>query len=204
MFKLPPLPYAKDALAPYMSAETLGYHHGKHHKAYVDKLNELTGGSPMARMSLEEIILKTQSARDENSKKIFNNAAQSWNHEFFWSSMTPDGGGKPDAELTKMFDASFGSLSKFKDAFKTAATEHFGSGWAWIVADGDMLEIMTTHDADLPLAHGKHAVLACDLWEHAYYLDYQNARPKFIDAFLGELANWDFMVANLDAARVAA
>ncbi len=201
MFTLPPLPYAKDALAPHMSAETLGFHHGKHHKTYVDKLNALTEGLPMAEMSLEEIILETHAADDAPAKKIFNNAAQSWNHEFFWSSMSPDGGGKPAADLAGMFDASFDSFAKFKDAFKTAATEHFGSGWAWIVADGDGLEIMTTHDADLPMAHGKKALLTCDLWEHAYCLDYQNARPKFIDVFLGHLANWDFMAQNLETAR---
>ncbi len=204
MFKLPPLPYANDALAPHMSAETLDYHQGKHHKAYIDKLNELTDGTAMAKMSLEEIIAETKDAGDADTKKIFNNAAQSWNHEFFWSSLNPDGGGKPDGELMELFSTSFGTFAEFKDQFKTAATGHFGSGWAWIVADGETLEIMTTHDADLPMAHGKQALLTCDLWEHAYYLDYQNARPKFIDAFLGYLANWDFMAENLAAIRVAA
>ncbi len=201
MFELPSLPYAKDALAPHMSAETLGFHHGKHHKTYVDTLNELIEGNPMAEMSLADIIIRTHAAEDENRHKIFNNAAQHWNHSFFWDSLSPDGGGEPDDDVKALFDASFGSFATFKKEFKEAATAHFGSGWAWVVADGDSLEIMTTHDADLPFTHGKHAVLTCDLWEHAYYLDYQNARPKFIDAFLTSLANWEFCQENVAAAR---
>lgn len=199
MFELPPLPYAQDALEPHMSAETLNFHHGKHHKAYVDKLNELIASDPLGDMSLDEIILKTHAAESQDTQKIFNNAAQHWNHSFFWRSLSPDGGGMPGQEAIAMFDASFGSFAKFKEQFKEAATGHFGSGWAWVVADGETLEIMTTHDADLPLTHGKQALLTCDLWEHAYYLDYQNARPKFIDGFLDNLANWDFLSQNLKA-----
>ena len=201
MFELPKLPYPNDALCPHMSAETLGFHHRKHHKTYVDTLNGLVEGKPMADMSLEDIILRTQGAKDAAAKKIFNNAAQHWNHSFFWKSLVPGGGGKPGDDVSAFFDASFGGYAKFKKDFKEAATGHFGSGWAWVVADGDALEIMTTHDADLPLTHGKHAVLTCDLWEHAYYLDYQNSRPHFIDAFLEHLANWEFLSENVAAGR---
>ena len=204
MFELPSLPYEKDALDPHMSGQTIEFHYGKHHQKYVDTLNDLIAGGEMTEMSLEDIILETHASDDKDAKKIFNNAAQHWNHSFFWSSLVPSGGGKPSEDVTALFDASFGSFEKFKEDFKTAATGHFGSGWAWIVADGETLEIMTTHDADLPLAHGKHAVLTCDLWEHAYYLDYQNARPQFIDAFLGSLANWDFLAENFTIARGSA
>ena len=198
MFELPPLKFPEGALEPHMSAETLRFHHGKHHKTYVDTLNELIVDRPLADMSLDDIILKTHADEDKATKKIFNNAAQHWNHSFFWRSLSPDGG-MPTDEVTAMLDSSFGSLAKFKAQFKEAATGHFGSGWVWVVADGEALEIMTTHDADLPLADGKRALLTCDLWEHAYYLNYQNARPKFIDAFLEHLINWEFLDENFRA-----
>lgn len=194
-FTLPELPYATNALEPHMSAETLNFHHGKHHKAYVDKLNELIKDTPLAEKSLEEIILAT--ASDDSKKPVFNNAAQVWNHTFFWNCMKPNGGGAPSGALADKINASFGSLDAFKSKFKEAGMTQFGSGWAWLVLDGDKLDIMKTANADLPLAHGKKALLTCDVWEHAYYLDYQNRRPDFITTFLDKLVNWEFVAKNL-------
>jgi Fe-Mn family superoxide dismutase len=195
---LPPLPFADDALAPHMSAETLQFHHGKHHKAYVDNLNKLLADSPLADLSLDELILRTKDAGDGPEKKIFNNAGQHWNHSFFWQSLRP-GGGAPSADLGERLTASFGSMEGFMAQFREQGAAHFGSGWAWLVADGEGLEIMTTHNADLPLTQGKRALVCCDLWEHAYYIDYRNERPRFLDAFTSELINWDFAEANLAA-----
>lgn len=194
-FALPALPYAKDALAPYVSANTLEFHHGKHHRAYVDNLNNLTAESDLAEAGLEDIIRQT--AGDAARAGVFNNAAQVWNHTFFWNSMTPGGGGSPTGELAHGIEDAFGSFAAFRDAFKTAAVTQFGSGWAWLVVDNGALKVVKTANADTPIAHGQKALLAIDVWEHAYYLDYQNRRPAFVDAFLDNLANWDFAAANL-------
>lgn len=204
MFELQPLPYEEDALEPHMSAETLQLHHGKHHKAYVDKLNGLTEGSDMAEMDLEELILAVHGQDDATQKKIFNNAAQIWNHDFFWQSLSPHGGGKPDGRLSEWIDRDLGGFEAFKKDFTQQAVDHFGSGWVWLTFDNDRLEILTTHDADLPLTHGKIALLTCDLWEHAYYVDHRNARPKFIETFLNALANWEFAGQQLEEATLEA
>jgi Fe-Mn family superoxide dismutase len=188
-FTLPELPYAKDALAPHMSAETLEFHHGKHHQAYVTNLNKLIEGKPEANKSLEEIILSSDGG-------VFNNAAQVWNHTFFWNCMKPNGGGEPTGELAEAIKRDFGSYDAFAEQFATAAATQFGSGWAWLVKDGDKLKIMKTANADLPMKHGQKALLTIDVWEHAYYIDYRNARPKFIDTFLKNLVNWDFVAQN--------
>lgn len=197
-FELPPLPYAENALEPYISAQTLNYHHGKHHATYVKVLNDLIADTPMKSMSLEEIIQKT--AKDESKKKIFNNAAQVWNHDFFWKSMSLPGESTPPGSVQDALKGSFGSLKDFKESFKTAALGQFGSGWAWLVKKGNKLEIMTTGNADLPLVHGQTALMTCDVWEHAYYLDYQNRRADFVEAFLNHLVNWDFVARNLEDA----
>lgn len=189
-FKLPDLPFPHDALAPHMSAKTLSFHHGKHHKAYVDKLNAAIEGTDYKDTKLEEIIQKT--AGDAERKAVFNNAAQHWNHSFFWSCLTADGGGRPDGELARQIDSEFGSFNKFKKAFGDAATGQFGSGWAWLVVDNGKLKVTATANAELPLMFGQNALLTCDLWEHAYYLDYQNRRPDFVEAFLNNLVNWQF------------
>jgi Fe-Mn family superoxide dismutase len=193
-FELPPLPYAKNALEPYISANTLDFHHGKHHQAYVTNLNNLTKDTPMASQSLEAIIRATY--RDDAKIGIFNNAAQVWNHTFFWHSMKPGGGGAPSGRLAAAIDSDLGGLAKFKDDFKAAAVAQFGSGWAWLVADNGKLKITRTANAVTPLAEGQTALLTCDVWEHAYYLDYQNRRPDFVQAFLDHLVNWDFAAKN--------
>lgn len=194
-FELPPLPYAKDALAPYISANTLDFHHGKHHNAYVVNLNNLVKDTPMASKSLEEII--KESAGDAAKAGIFNNSAQIWNHTFFWHSMKAGGGGKPTGAIAQKIDSDLGGYDKFVEAFKAAGATQFGSGWAWLVLDKGKLAVTKTPNADLPMAHGQTALLTCDVWEHAYYLDYQNRRPDFLAAFLNNLVNWDFANANL-------
>lgn len=201
MFTLPKLPYAEDALAPHISAQTMKLHHGKHHKAYINKLNELLVGDTMADLSLEDVIKRSHGVATRRS--IFNNAAQSWNHDFLWKSMSPKGGGAPSGEIKDLIARDIGAPKAFAEAFNKVAKEHFGSGWIWLVLDGDALEIVTTHDADLPPVHGLTALVACDLWEHAYYLDYQNRRPAFVQSFLDHLINWDFANANLVAANTA-
>ena len=193
-FTLPKLPYAEDALAPVISAKTISFHYGKHHKAYVDKLNELIEGTPYAEMSLEDIIKK--SAKDEKAKKIFNNAAQAWNHDFYWHSMTAKADA-PAGKIKKALEDSFGGLDDFKKAFKQAAVDQFGSGWAWLVAKDGKLAIETTSNADTPIAHGRTPLLVADVWEHAYYLDYQNRRPDHVQAWLYKLANWSFAEKKL-------
>lgn len=197
MFKLPPLPYAEDALAPHISAETMDFHYNKHHAGYVKKLNGLVADTPMADMTLEDIIMETNGSKAADSKKIFNNAAQCWNHEFFWNSMTPDGGGKPGGELTELINAEFGDAEGFAKAFTEAADAHFGSGWVWLAQTDGKLEILTTPNAELPMTSGKTALLVCDIWEHAYYLDYQNRKPDFVGTYLANLISWDFANANL-------
>lgn len=198
-FELPPLPYSNSALEPHISAKTLDFHHGKHHSAYVSKTNELIDGSSLAAKTLEDIIIETFS--DSTKSTVFNNAAQVWNHTFFWSCMKPAGGGTPPADVAAALDSAFGSLDEFKEEFKNACTTQFGSGWGWLVADGGQVAIMKTPNAENPMAHGKKALLTCDVWEHAYYLDYQNRRPDFVQAFLDHLINWDFVAQNLAGAR---
>lgn len=195
-FELPALPYDKTALEPTISAKTLEFHHGKHHQAYVTNLNNLIKDTPLADKSLENII--AAAAADLPAKQgVFNNAAQVWNHTFFWNCMKPNGGGKPSGALLSKIEAAFGSYEKFAEEFKAAAVGQFGSGWAWLVDDKGTLKITKTANADLPMAHGQKALLTVDVWEHAYYLDYQNRRPDFVQAFLDKLVNWDFVAKNL-------
>lgn len=193
--KLPPLPFAQDALEPYVSARTLSFHYGKHHQAYVDNLNKLIDATPSAGQPLETILREAAGAADKTA--VFNNAAQVWNHSFFWNSMKPGGGGKPAGRLLELIEKSFGSFTEFKNAFVAAAIAQFGSGWVWLVQDGDVLKIVKTSNADTPVAHGQTALLTCDVWEHAYYLDYQNRRKDFVEAFLEHLANWEFAASQL-------
>ncbi len=190
-FELPPLPYALDALAPNLSRETLEYHYGKHHQAYVNNLNNLLPNSGFEGLTLEEIIKKSKSG------PIFNNAAQIWNHTFYWNSLTPNSKGDPkDAALLAAINKAFGSLSQFKEAFSKAAVGVFGSGWAWLVKNQDgSLEIQGTSNAGTPMTENKKALLTCDVWEHAYYIDYRNLRPKYVEKFW-ELVNWDFILKN--------
>lgn len=195
MYELPSLPYAADALAPHISEQTISFHYGKHHQGYVDKLNAAVADSDLKDKSLEDIIHAAGKSADQG---LFNNAAQIWNHNFFWNSMSPEATAPSDA-LSAALDDAFGGITGFNDAFKAVATGQFGSGWAWLVAGKDGLEVKSTSDADLPLAQGERALLCCDVWEHAYYLDYQNARPAFVDVFLDKLINWDFASENLAA-----
>jgi Fe-Mn family superoxide dismutase len=190
-FTLPPLPWSKDALAPHISAETIDYHYGKHHQTYVDTLNKLVAGKPDEQKSLEEIIL---SAPDG---PLFNNAAQIWNHTCYWNSMKPGGGGKPTGKLLDAINRDFGSVDNLLQQLGEAASTQFGSGWAWLVEDGGKLAVLKTSNAELPMRQRKKALLTCDVWEHAYYVDYRNARPKYVEAFLQKLVNWDFAAKNL-------
>ncbi|HZK48359.1 MAG TPA: superoxide dismutase [Thermoleophilia bacterium] len=192
-FTLPDLPYAKDALEPHISEETLEYHHGKHHNAYVTNLNGLITGTDMADKSLEEIVGAAQGG-------VFNNAAQVWNHSFYWKCMKPAGGGSPAGALAAAIDRDFGSFDTFKEQFTKAGVTLFGSGWVWLIVDQGTLKITQTSNADLPLKHGQTALLTMDVWEHAYYVDYRNARPKYIETFLTELVDWGFVAANFAAA----
>lgn len=192
---LPDLPYPKDALAPHISAQTLDFHHGKHHNAYVTNLNKLIEGTDMAAASLEDIITKT--AEDAGKAGIFNNAAQVWNHTFYWQSMKPNGGGAPSGAIADKINADFGSYDAFCEQLKNAGLTQFGSGWAWLVLKGNKLEIMKTANADTPIAHGIKPLLTVDVWEHAYYLDYQNGRGNYLDAFLSNLVNWEFVNSQL-------
>ena len=194
-FALPPLPYPEDALAPVISAKTLSFHHGKHHKAYVAKVNELVSGTEYEGLSLERIVLAT--AGKTCHAELFNNAAQAWNHAFYWLSLKPKGGGKPPAALTAAIDAAFGGLDALKKEFADAAVKQFGSGWAWLVRDGGALKVVKTADAELPLTKGQTPLLAIDVWEHAYYLDYQNKRQDYVQAVIDRLLNWEFAAGNL-------
>jgi len=194
-FTLPPLPYDQNALEPHISANTLSFHYGKHHQAYVTNLNNLVKDTPLATASLEDVI--KESAKDTAKAGIFNNAAQVWNHTFYWNSMKPNGGGKPTGKIAQKIEADFGGYDKFVEAFKQAGATQFGSGWAWLVLDGDKLKVTKTGNADLPMVHGQKALLTMDVWEHAYYLDYQNRRPDYITTFLDKLVNWDFAEKNL-------
>lgn len=194
---LPDLPYAQDALAPHISAETLGFHHGKHHAAYVGKMNDAIAGTDDEALSLEDLIRKA--AKDGN-QGLFNNAAQTWNHTFYWNSMTPNGGGAPTGDLADRIDRDFGSLENFKKAFADAGATQFGSGWAWLVVKDGKLDVRKTLNAETPLTEdGVVPLLTMDVWEHAYYLDFQNRRPDYITTFLDKLVNWAFAAENLAA-----
>jgi Fe-Mn family superoxide dismutase len=194
-FELPALPYPDNGLEPYISAKTLGFHHGKHHRGYVDKTNSLVKGSPYGALSLEEIIKRSAGSPEKGA--IFNNAAQAWNHAFYWQGMKPNGGGNPTGDLAAKISQAFGSVDGFKETFLKEAASLFGSGWAWLVKDGQSLKVVQTSNADTPLAHGQTPLLTVDVWEHAYYLDYQNRRKDYLDAFLAHVVNWDFVAGNL-------
>ena len=188
---LPDLPYAKNALEPHISARTLEFHHDKHHKAYVDNANKLLEGTDLAQLDLEAIIKKV--AGDPSKAGIFNNAAQVWNHSFYWKCMKPGGGGAPTGAIAQKINADFGSYEKFVEAFKNAGTTQFGSGWAWLVLDGSSLKITKTPNAENPMVQGMKPLLVVDVWEHAYYLDYQNRRPDYLTTFVDKLIFWDFV-----------
>ncbi len=193
--ELPPLPYARDALAPHVSSNTLDYHYGKHHQAYVTNFNKLAEGAPYASLSLEDAIRR---AWEEKDAGVFNNAAQVWNHTFYWRSMAPGGGGTPKGDAAAAIERDFGSYDAFKTAFAQAGATQFGSGWAWLVLKNGKLEVTKTPNAETPLTDpGATPLLTMDVWEHAYYLDYQNKRPDYIATFLDHLVNWDFVNANL-------
>jgi Fe-Mn family superoxide dismutase len=194
-YVLAPLPYADNALEPVISAHTLSFHYGKHHKAYVDNLNKLVADTVFAGQSLEKIITATAGQADKAG--IFNNAAQVWNHMFYWHSLSPKGGGEPPAALKQKIEASFGSVDACKKEFANAAVTQFGSGWAWLVQEGDKLAIAKTSNADSPLTKNIRPLLTIDVWEHAYYLDYQNRRPDYVNTILDKLINWEFAAANL-------
>jgi Fe-Mn family superoxide dismutase len=188
-FELDPLPYAKNALVPHLSEETFSYHYEKHHQAYMTNLKKLLEGKPEAEKSLEDIVKSA-------SGGVFNNAAQVWNHDFYWKSMKPQGGNEPTGALADAIKKDFGSFADFKTQFSTAAIGQFGAGWAWLVKEGDKLKIVTTGNAETPLTKGQRALITCDVWEHAYYIDYRNLRAKYVETFLEKLVNWDFAAAN--------
>lgn len=194
-YVLAPLPYADNALEPVISAHTLSFHYGKHHKTYVDNLNKLVADTALAGQSLEEIIKATAGQADKVG--IFNNAAQVWNHMFYWHSLSPNGGGEPPAILKQKIEASFGSVDACKKEFANAAVTQFGSGWAWLVQEGDKLAIAKTSNADSPITKNSRPLLTIDVWEHAYYLDYQNRRPDYVNTILDKLINWEFAAENL-------
>ena len=194
-FELPPLPYSQDALEPHISSKTLSFHYGKHHQAYVTNLNNLVKEAPMDKHSLEAIIMDT--ANDANKAGLFNNAAQVWNHTFFWNCLRPKSNGAPGGEIADRIKKDFGGLDKFKEEFKQAAVTQFGSGWAWLVLDNGKLKIVKTPNAVNPLVAKQTPLLTIDVWEHAYYLDYQNRRPDFVQSVLDNLLNWDFAAKNL-------
>lgn len=193
-FVLPPLPYAENALEPVISASTMGYHYGKHHRAYIDNLNRLAAGTELAGLPLEKII--AASAERADAVALFNNAAQAWNHAFYWHSLRPGGGGTPPAALRPHIEAAFGSVDACRKSLAAAATGQFGSGWAWLVMDGGKLRVVKTTNADLPLTKGMQPLLTIDVWEHAYYLDYQNRRADYVEAVIDKLLNWDFAAQN--------
>ncbi len=192
---MPELPYAPNSLEPVITANTISFHYGKHHKAYVDNVNKLIVGTPFAGMSLEQIIKATSGKSD--SVSIFNNAAQAWNHDFYWHSLKPKGGGEPPAELKQKIEKSFESFDKCKESLTQAATGQFGSGWAWLVADGDTLKVVKTGNADNPMTQNMKPLLTIDVWEHAYYLDYQNKRADYVKGIIDNLLNWEFAAKNL-------
>ena len=195
-FELPSLPYANDALAPYMSAETLDFHHGKHHQTYVTNLNNLLKDNELQGASLEDIVIK--SSKDTSMAGIFNNAGQHWNHILFWQCMKPNGGGSIPSELETRLNSDFGSVDQFKEAFIQAGTTQFGSGWAWLAIDNGKLVVTKSANASNPLVDGMKPILGCDVWEHSYYIDYRNKRPDYLKAFLDSLVNWEFVASQLD------
>jgi len=202
-FTLPPLPWSEDALAPVVSAKTIGLHYGKHHRTYVNKLNELVAGTPMADMPLERVILETTGGKNQ---KVFNNAAQTWNHTFFWNCLRPNGGGRPGSQIAQRIDSDLGGFDAFKKNFAETAVNTFGSGWAWLAMKDGKLEIMSTSNADNPLTKGATPLLTIDVWEHAYYVDYENRRPEFVGAVIDKLLNWEFaerQMANAGARKAA-
>ena len=195
-FELPSLPYASDALAPYMSSETLDFHHGKHHQTYVTNLNNLVKDSDMQDASLEDVVIK--SSKDASMAGIFNNAGQHWNHILFWQCMKPNGGGAMPSELENRISSDFGSVDQFKEAFVQAGTTQFGSGWAWLAIDNGKLVVTKSANASNPLVEGMKPILGCDVWEHSYYIDYRNKRPDYLKAFLDNLVDWEFVSSQLD------
>jgi superoxide dismutase, Fe-Mn family len=194
-FELPSLPYAFEALEPHLTARTMGFHYSKHHRAYLDNLNALLTGTPWLGQPLEDILLAIADAPKQSA--LFNNAAQAWNHAFFWQCMAPSGGGPPSERIGALIKKSFGSREEFNMAFVATALAQFGSGWVWLVQDGQVLSIVKTANADTPIAHGAHVLLTCDVWEHAYYLDYQNRRKDYVQSFLDHLVNWTFAESRL-------
>ena len=200
-FQLPQLPYRRDALQPAMSAETLDYHHGKHHKAYVDKVNQAVGATPLERASLAQVI---RAARERGDTGLFNNGAQIWNHNFFWRCLAPAQGQRPSGRLAALIEDGFGGIDAMLEALKKEAVGHFSNGWAWLVLDGGALRIDSLHDADTPVVHdGMKPLLTLDVWEHAYYVDYRNRRPDFVDAVLSNIIDWEFVARNLDGEGVS-
>ena len=195
-FELPSLPYANDALAPYMSSETLDFHHGKHHQTYVTNLNNLIKDTDMKDSSLEDIVVK--SSKDSSMAGIFNNAGQHWNHILFWQCMKPNGGGSMPSELESRITSDLGGIDQFKEAFIQAGTTQFGSGWAWLAIDNGKLVVTKSPNASNPLVDGMKPILGCDVWEHSYYIDYRNKRPDYLKAFLDSLVNWEFVASQLD------
>ena len=194
-FKLPDLPYELDALNPHMSAETLEYHHGKHHRAYVTKANELLGDTDLEGASLVDVI---RAAYDRKDKPLFNNTAQIWNHSFFWQCLAPEGASRPSGKLRDMISSDFGGEQNLLEALAKESVGHFASGWGWLILKNGKLEITSLHDADTPVAHGMTPLLTVDVWEHAYYIDYRNERPRYVKSVLENIINWDFVAQNLD------
>ena len=195
-YSLPELPYAREALGEYMSAETLEYHHGKHHKAYVDKTNQLVGEKNLGQLPLSRLIVQ---AKEQGEKTLFNQSAQIWNHSFYWQCLAPPQGQRPTGRLAQLIDQAYGSTDNLLAELKKEAVGHFSNGWAWLVLDRDQLKITSLHDADTPLVHeGMKPLLTLDVWEHAYYIDYRNARPDFAEKVLGNIVNWEFVAQNLD------
>jgi Fe-Mn family superoxide dismutase len=195
MLNLPPLPYADTALAPVISSNTLSFHYGKHHKGYVDNVNKLVKGTDYESSTLDRIIIETAGKPDKTS--LFNNAAQSWNHSFFWNSLKGNGGGKPNGKIAQMIDAAFGSYDNFRKEFSATTVSQFGSGWGWLVLDGGALKVVKTGNAEVPFTKRQKPLLTIDVWEHAYYLDHQNQRAAYVDAVINKLLNWDFAAQNL-------
>ena len=195
-FELPSIPYASDALAPYMSSETLDFHHGKHHQTYVTNLNNLVKDTDMQDSSLEEIVVK--SSKDPSMAGIFNNAGQHWNHILFWQCMKPNGGGSMPSELESRITSDLGGIDQFKEAFIQAGITQFGSGWAWLAIDNGKLVVTKSPNASNPLVDGMKPILGCDVWEHSYYIDYRNKRPDYLKAFLDSMVNWEFVASQLD------
>lgn len=194
-FELPELPYARDALQPHMSSETLDYHYGKHHKAYVDKTNGMLADKGLQGASLIEVI---RAGKDKGDKGLFNNSAQIWNHSFFWQCLAPEGSSTPSGKLKDMVDSDFGGHDALLEKLATESANHFASGWGWLILNNGKLEVTSLHDADSPVVHGMTPLLTLDVWEHAYYIDYKNARPDYLKSVLGNIINWDFVAQNLD------